>query len=69
LHKRKENECAVERKLEKKELSLTSSNLLQMSENALKMAFVGPVTVTTRSGKRPSEMLILAPDCKHELHN
>jgi hypothetical protein len=69
LHKREENECAVERKLEKKELSLTSSNFLQMSVNALKMAFVGPVTMMMRSGKQPSEMLILAPDCKHDLHN
>jgi hypothetical protein len=40
-----------------------------MSVNALKMAFVGPVTVTMRSGQEPSEMLILAPDCKHKLHN
>jgi len=48
---------------------LTSSNFLQMSVNALKMAFVGPVTVTMRSGQEPSEMLILAPDCKHKLHN
>jgi hypothetical protein len=69
LHKREEKEWAVERKLEKKELSLTSSNFLQMSVKALRMAFAGPVTVTMRSGKQPSEMLILAPDCKHELHN
>ncbi|PSN47313.1 hypothetical protein C0J52_04404 [Blattella germanica] len=34
--------------------------------NALKMAFVGPVTVTIRSGHEPSEMLILAPDCNNE---
>jgi len=52
-----------------KSVSLTSSNFLQMSVNALKMAFVGPVTVTMRSGQDPSEMLILAPDCKHKLHN
>jgi len=52
-----------------KSVSLTSSNFLQMSVNALKMAFVGPVTVTMRSGQEPSEMLILAPDCKHKLHN
>jgi hypothetical protein len=52
-----------------KAVCLTSSNFLQMSVNALKMAFVGPVTVTMRSGQEPSEMLILAPDCKHKLHN
>jgi hypothetical protein len=40
-----------------------------MSVNALKMAFVGPVTVTMRSGQEPSDMFILAPDCKHKLHN
>lgn len=68
MHKREgKKKCAVERKLERKEFSLTSSNFLQMSVNALKMAFVGPVTVTMRSGHEPSEMLILAPDCKHKI--
>jgi len=57
------------KKTTNKSVSLTSSNFLQMSVNALKMAFVGPVTVTMRSGQEPSEMLILAPDCKHKLHN
>lgn len=33
---------------------------------ALKMASVGPVMVTIRSGQFPSEMLILAPLCKKE---
>lgn len=40
-----------------------SSNFLQIRVNALKMEFVGPVTVTIRSGHEPSEMFILAPDC------
>uniref|UniRef100_A0A6B0UPH9 Putative secreted protein n=1 Tax=Ixodes ricinus TaxID=34613 RepID=A0A6B0UPH9_IXORI len=38
-----------------------SSNFLAMSEKALRMASVDPVTVTMRSGHEPSEMLILAP--------
>lgn len=33
---------------------------------ALKMASVGPVMVTIRSGQFPSEMLILAPLCKEK---
>lgn len=41
-----------------------SSNFLQISVNALKIEFVGPVTVTIRSGHEPSEMLIFAPDCE-----
>lgn len=40
-----------------------SSNFLQIRVNALKIEFVGPVTVTIRSGHEPSEMLIFAPDC------
>ena len=40
----------------------TSSNFLQINENALKIALVEPVTVTIRSGHEPSEMFILAPD-------
>lgn len=43
-------------------LPLTSSNFLQISVNALKMAFVVPVTVTMRSGQDPSDMFIFAPD-------
>ena len=39
----------------------TSSNLLQMSVNALKMDSVFPVTVTILSGQLPSLMLIFAP--------
>jgi hypothetical protein len=57
------------KKTTNKSESLTSSNFLQMSVKALKMAFVGPVTVTMRSGQEPSEMFILAPDCKHKLCN
>lgn len=41
---------------------LTSSNFLQISVNALKIALVDPVTVTILSGQDPSDMLILAPD-------
>lgn len=41
-----------------------SSNFLHISVNALKIEFVGPVTVTIRSGQEPSEMLIFAPDCE-----
>lgn len=40
-----------------------SSNFLHISVNALKIEFVGPVTVTIRSGQEPSEILIFAPDC------
>lgn len=40
----------------------TSSNFLQISVNALKIALVNPVTVTIRSGHDPSDMLIFAPD-------
>ena len=65
--KKRRKQCG--KKTTDKSVSLTSSNFLQMSVNALKMAFVGPVTVTMRSGQEPSEMLILAPDCKHKLHN
>lgn len=39
-----------------------SSNFLHINVNALKIAFVGPVTVTIRSWQDPSEMLIFAPD-------
>ena len=39
----------------------TSSNLLQMSVNALKMDSVFPVTVMILSGQLPSLMLIFAP--------
>lgn len=44
-------------------VTLTSSNFLVMSENALKIAFVEPETVTMRSGHDPSDILIVAPDC------
>lgn len=37
-----------------------------MSVKALKIALVLPVTVTMRSGQDPSDMLILAPDCKQK---
>ena len=40
---------------------LTSSNLLHISVNALKIDSVFPVTVTIRSGQVPSLMLIFAP--------
>lgn len=40
---------------------LFSSNFLHMRLKALKMASVGPVTVTILSGQEPSDMLILAP--------
>ena len=43
------------------QFKLTSSNLLQISVNALKIASVFPVTVTIRSGQVPSLMLIFAP--------
>lgn len=39
-----------------------SSNFLHIRVNALKIEFVGPVTVTILSGHEPSDMLILAPD-------
>lgn len=39
-----------------------SSNFLHIRVNALKIEFVGPVTVTIRSGHEPSDMFILAPD-------
>lgn len=41
---------------------LTSSNFLVIRENALKIAFVEPETVTMRSGHDPSDILIVAPD-------
>lgn len=41
---------------------ITSSNFFVISENALKIAFVDPETVTIRSGHDPSDMLIFAPD-------
>lgn len=40
-----------------------SSNFLQISVKALNIEFVGPVTVTIRSGHEPSEIFIFAPDC------
>lgn len=43
-------------------VTLTSSNFLVISENALKMAVVEPDTVTMRSGHEPSDMLMIAPD-------
>lgn len=43
---------------------VTSSNFFVISENALKIAFVDPETVTIRSGHDPSDMLIFAPDWK-----
>lgn len=46
-------------------IRLTSSNFLHINVNALKIAFVDPVTVTIRSGHEPSDMFILAPDCKY----
>lgn len=46
-------------KIKKKEL--TSSNFLQINVNALKIAFLEPITVTIRSGHEPSDMFILAP--------
>lgn len=46
-----------------------SSNFLQIRVNALKIEFVGPVTVTIRSGHEPSEMLIFAPDCRENKWN
>lgn len=46
-----------------------SSNFLHINVNALKMEFVGPVTVTIRSGQEPSEMLIFAPDCVVRMEN
>ena len=45
-------------------LIFTSSNLLQINVNALKIDSVFPVTVTILSGQLPSLMLILAPLCK-----
>ena len=42
-------------------LLLTSSNLLHINVNALKIDSVFPVTVTIRSGQVPSLMLIFAP--------
>lgn len=42
--------------------NVTSSNFFVISENALKIAFVDPETVTIRSGHDPSDMLIFAPD-------
>ena len=47
--------------------TLTSSNLLQIRVNALKIASVFPVTVTIRSGQLPSLMLILAPLCNWKM--
>lgn len=44
-----------------------SSNFRVMRENALKIAFVEPDTVTIRSGHDPSEMFIFAPDCKDNI--
>lgn len=41
-----------------------SSNFLHIKVKALNIEFVGPVTVTILSGHEPSDMLILAPDCK-----
>lgn len=46
------------------EYGFTSSNFLQISVNALKIALVDPVTVTILSGQDPSDMLIFAPDWK-----
>lgn len=46
---------------------LTSSNFLVINENALNMAMVEPDTVTMRSGHDPSDILILAPDCKRNI--
>lgn len=43
-------------------LALTSSNFFVIKENALKIAFVEPDTVTMRSGHDPSDILIVAPD-------
>lgn len=40
-----------------------------MSENALRIASVDPVTVTIRSGHEPSEMLIFAPLCNYACAN
>ena len=40
----------------------SSSSFLQIRPKDLKIASVGPVTVTMRSGIAPSEMWILAPD-------
>lgn len=45
-------------------LTLTSSNFLVIKENALKIAFVEPETVTMRSGHDPSDILMVAPDWK-----
>ena len=44
-----------------RDILLTSSNLLHISVNALKIDSVFPVTVTIRSGQVPSLMLIFAP--------
>ena len=41
--------------------SITSSNFRAISEKALSIASVEPVTVTILSGHEPSEMFILAP--------
>jgi len=41
--------------------SKSSSNLPQISVNALSMALFVPITVTMRSGHEPSVMLIFAP--------
>lgn len=38
-----------------------------INENALNMAMVEPDTVTMRSGHDPSDILILAPDCKENV--